>query len=221
MKAVLLAAGLGTRMRGAFGGVPKILAPFGTGTLLDHQLAYLSGQGVEEVAVNVHHQADQVLAHLEGRPGVRVSVEDELLGTAGALLPLAGFLDGPFALLYGDVVTDLDLSTLRLDGVATLTCYPSTDLEGKGVLEVDDELHVTSFVEKGEAGGEGLVNAGVYLLDPAIREHIPPPPADFGLDVWPRAIAAGATITAAPIDAYLRDVGTPEALAEAERDLGL
>jgi mannose-1-phosphate guanylyltransferase len=225
VKAVLLAAGLGTRMRGAFGDVPKILAPFGGRTLLDHQLDYLAGQGVDEVAVNLHHHADAVVEHLgRGTPvPVRVSVEDELLGTAGALVPLAPFLDEPFVLLYGDVVTDLRLADLRERhaGIATLACYRSSDLEGKGVLEVDPAGRVTAFVEKGPASGEGLVNAGIQLLDPAVLGHIRPPFADFGHDVWPAALAAGATITAVPVDAYIRDVGTPEALAEAERDLGL
>jgi NDP-sugar pyrophosphorylase family protein len=225
LKAVLLAAGLGTRMRGSFGDVPKILVPFGARTLLDHQLGYLAREGADEVAVNLHSHADAVVEHLgRGTPvPVRISVEEALLGTAGALVPLAPFLDEPFVLLYGDVVTDLRLGELRgqHSGIATLACYPSSELEGKGVLEVDGQLRVTAFVEKGRAGGEGLVNAGVYILEPAILEHIRPPFADFGHDVWPAALAAGAAITAVPVDAYVKDVGTPEALAEAERDLGL
>jgi NDP-sugar pyrophosphorylase family protein len=225
MKALLLAAGLGTRMRGAFGDVPKILVPLGGRTLLDHQLDYLAGQGVDEVAINLHHHADAVVEHLgRGTPlPVRVSVEETLLGTAGALLPLAPFLDEPFVLLYGDVVTDLRLGELlqRHVGIATLACYRSAELEGKGVVGVDAEQRVTSFVEKGAAGGEGLVNAGIHVLDPAILGFIRPPFADFGNDVWPAALAAGATITALPFTAYVKDVGTPEALAEAERDLGL
>ena len=225
MKAVLLAAGLGTRMRGAFGNAPKILAPFGGRTLLDHQLDYLAGQGVDEVGINLHHHADTVVEHLGGGTPlpVRVSVEDTLLGTAGALLPLAPFLDEPFVLLYGDVVTDLRLDDLveRHSGIATLACYRSAELEGKGVVEVDEQLRVTGFVEKGVAHGEGLVNAGVHVLDPSIVDHISPPFADFGHDVWPAALAAGAEITTVTVDAYIKDVGTPEALAEAVRDLGL
>ena len=225
MKAVLLAAGLGTRMRGAFGDVPKILAPLGGRTLLDRQLDYLAEQGIDEVAINLHHHADAVVEHLgRGTPlPVRVSIEEEPLGTAGALVPLAPFLDEPFALLYGDVVTDLSLAGLwsRHSGVATLACYRSGELEGKGVVEVDPDGRVTAFVEKGPASGEGLVNAGIHALDPAILDHVRPPFADFGHDVWPAALAAGAEITAVSVRAYVKDVGTPEALAEAERDLGL
>ncbi len=61
----------------------------------------------------------------------------------------------------------------------------------------------------------------MHVLDPAILDHIRPPFADFGHDVWPAALAARAAINAVPVDAYVKDVGTPEALAEAERDLGL
>jgi len=219
MKAVLLGAGRGTRLA-LTGDVPKILAPFGGRTLLDHQLDYLAGQGVDEVAINLHYHADQVLAHLGDRR-LEVSVESSLLGTAGALLGFEDIADAPFFVLYGDVVTDLELSPLQLDGIATLACYPSSDLEGKGVLEVEPDGRVTAFLEKGSSGGERLVNAGIYLLAPEILAFVGDPPSDFAHDVFPRAIAAGARITARPIDAYLKDVGTPEALAEAERDLGL
>jgi NDP-sugar pyrophosphorylase family protein len=166
-----------------------------------------------------------VLEHLgRGTPvPVRVSVEETLLGTAGALLPLAPFLDGPFVLLYGDVVTDLVLADLRAghEGIATLACYASAELEGKGVVEVDAGGRVTAFVEKGDVAAVGLVNAGIHIVEPAILDYILPPFADFGHDVWPAAVAAGASIAAVTVDAYVKDVGTPEALAEAERDLGL
>ena len=206
-------------MRGAFGDGPKILAPFGGRTLLDHQLDYLAAQGVDEIAINLHHHADRVLEQLGDRE-LEVSVEASLLGTAGALLGFEDISHEPFFVLYGDVVTDLELATLRLDGIATLACYPSSDLEGKGVLEVGSDGRVTGFLEKATVEGEGLVNAGIYLLAPEILAFIDPP-SDFGHDVFPRALAAGATITAVRTDAYVKDVGTPEALAEAERDLGL
>jgi len=212
-------------MRGAFGNCPKILSPLGDRTLLDHQLDYLAHEGVGEIAVNLHHRADAVLEHLRRNSPVpvRVSVEEELLGTAGALLPFADFLDEPFVLLYGDVITDLRLADLRARhaGLATLACYASADVQGKGVLEVDADQRVTSFVEKGRSPLPGLVNAGIHVLDPEILDYVMPPFADFGHDVWPATIGAGATISAVLVDAYVKDVGTPEALAEAERDLGL
>jgi NDP-sugar pyrophosphorylase family protein len=228
VKAVLLAAGRGTRLRDVTGALPKILVPLAGRPLLDHQLRYLAGHGVTEVAINLHYGAAAVLAHLETAAlplRVHVSVEDELLGTAGALRPLADFVDQTFVVHYGDVLTDLDLRDLvrrhrRSKALATLACYRSTTVRGKGVLDVDERLAVTAFVEKGtRRRGEHLVNAGVYVLEPAIMDYIPQGPADFGHDVWPRAIAAGARVHAAPIDAYLEDVGTPEALARAEAAL--
>ena len=227
MKAVLLAAGLGTRLRSVTGPLPKILVPLAGRPLLEHQLGYLADQGVTQVAINLHHGAAAVLAYLEEAAPpleVRVSVEETLLGTAGALRPLADFTDETFVLVYGDVLTDLDLRDLvhrhrRTGGIATLACYPSPTVGGKGVLEVDDRLALTGFVEKpgsGPAPGVSLVNAGVYVLEPEIQDYLPAGPSDFGHDVWPRALAAGAPVFAAPIDAYVEDVGTPEALAAAE-----
>jgi mannose-1-phosphate guanylyltransferase len=228
VKAVLLAAGRGTRLAPLTDSVPKILAPLAGSSLLEHQLRYLARSGVTEVAINVHHMADKVveaLDRMEPPLAVRVSREPELLGTAGALRPLARFLDEPFALLYGDVVTDADLSELigahRESGaVATLAYYRSDETEGKGLLEIDAGGMITGFAEK-PAGfsGIGNVNAGIYALSPEILERIGPGARDFGHDVWPAMLAEGAPIHAHEIHAYLRDIGSPQALEAAERDL--
>src|ERR1700677_912563 len=146
MKAILLAAGRGTRLAPLTDSIPKILAPFGGRPLLEHQLEYLLGSGVTEIAINVHHHSDQVLACVEGLSldvPVRISNEPQLLGTAGALLPLADFVTEPVIVLYGDVVTNANLAELmdehrRHDPLATLTVYASAETEGKGVCLVDD-----------------------------------------------------------------------------------
>lgn len=229
MKCVLLAAGFGTRLRTVTGpAVPKILVPLNGRPLLEHQLRYLAAQGASEVAINLHHGAEQIAAYLDRAEldvAVRLSVEPELLGTAGALWPLADFLDETFVVLYGDVVTDLDLREFVADhrsrsALATLACYRSSELEGKGVVVMEPDQRVRSFSEKAPVGdGEHLVNAGIYALEPEILEFVPRGEADFGFDVWPPLIAAGALVYAQPITAYLRDVGTPEVLAATECEL--
>jgi NDP-sugar pyrophosphorylase family protein len=227
MKAVLLGAGKGTRLAPLTDSIPKILAPLGNRPLLDHQLDYLAANGVSEVAVNVHHHADQLLAALERHtppPATRASYEPELLGTAGALLPLRDFLTEPFLVVYGDVVTDADLGALmarhrELDGIATLAYYRSDDTAGKGLLELAPDGRVTAFVEKPSDARTGCVNAGLYALDPAILDLVGPAPSDFGHDVWPRALAAGHRLYGHELSAYLRDVGSPDALAAADAEL--
>ena len=112
MRAVLLAAGLGTRLAASTGDRPKILVDVGGRPLLDRQLHYLAAAGVAEVVVNLHHQAELVRSYLASRRWpvvVRTSHEPELLGTAGALLPVRELLDARFVVLYGDVLTDVPL----------------------------------------------------------------------------------------------------------------
>lgn len=228
MKAVLLAAGRGTRLAPLTDSVPKILVPLAGRPLLEHQLEYLARNGVTELAVNVHHHADQVLAALDAAAppfAVEVFAEQALLGTAGALLPMRGFLTEPFALLYGDVVTNADLGGLlarhqESGGIATLAWYRSAEVSGKGVLSLDGRGRVTAFLEKPPSNlGVSYVNAGIYALEPEVLDFVPYPPSDFGFDVWNHVIAAGRPVYGHELDAYLVDVGSPEALEAAERDL--
>lgn len=228
MRAVLLAAGRGTRLAPLTDKVPKILVPLAARTLLAHQLDYLEHNGVTAVAINVHHLADEIVAEierLESSLEVRVSREPELLGTAGALRPLADFLTGPFFVLYGDVVTTAGLPQLmsqhrRSGALGTLAYYDSTELEGKGLLELARDGSIVGFAEKPTAhDGVGHVNGGIYVLEPRVLEFIEDGEQDFGHDVWPRILAAGETLHAVPIDDYVRDIGSPEDLRLAEADL--
>lgn len=229
MRAVLLAAGRGTRLAPLTDTTPKALAPLGGRPLLAWQLAWLAREGVTEVAVNVHHLQGRVLEFLEREPPpipVRVSYEPVLLGTAGALLPLRDFLTGPFLVHYADVVTDARVGEHmaaheRSGAVATLTYHRADETFGKGVLSVDAGGRVTGFREKDPSdAGPGLVNSGIYAADPSLLDLITPERTDFGHHVWPAALAAGLHLDARELgDAYLRDIGSLEALEAAERDL--
>jgi len=228
VKAVLLAAGLGTRLAPLTDTIPKILAPVAGRPLLEHQLAYLERYGVKEVAINLHHHADRVLEFLEVRPpGVRVwpYQEPELLGTAGALIAMRGFLDEPFVLLYGDVLTNADLRDLqaahaRTNAAATICYHVPESTEGKGVMAVDSDGRVRSFVEKPSGGaGAAPVNAGLHVLHPLTLGYVERG-SDFGRDVWPAMIRAGEDLRAYDLGtAYVRDLGAPDALAAAGADL--
>jgi mannose-1-phosphate guanylyltransferase len=234
MKAMLLAAGRGTRLAPLSDSTPKILAPVAGRPLLACQLEYLQSSGVDEIALNVHHHAEQVLAclrDLEPQVPVRVSYEPVLLGTAGALAPLRDFFDQPAIVLYGDVLTDADLALLMAEHVrheptATLALYRSSRTAGKGIVQIDEQTGtVQGFLEKpshtpADVHGEPLINAGLYVVSPALLDLIGPGFSDFGQHVWPRALATGHPLRASVLDgAYVRDVGTPETLAAAGEDL--
>jgi NDP-sugar pyrophosphorylase family protein len=133
---------------------------------------------------------------------------------------MRSLLTEPFVLLYGDVVTDMDISALRrkLRGMATLSYYLSTETEGKGMLELDDEQRVVAFVEKPElARPDSAINAGVYALDPRILTRIRER-SDFGYDVWPELLREGA-VYGQRVDAYVADIGSLAALEQVEADV--
>lgn len=229
MKAVLLAAGRGTRLAPLTDSTPKVLAPLAGRPLLAHQLEYLQAGGVEEVAINVHHRAGQVIAALEQlRPAiaVRISHEHELLGTAGALLPLRDFIDEPTIVLYGDVVTDAPLEGLMAEHrqqqpLATLAVHRCEQTAGKGIVRLANrEGRIAAFEEKpAQAPPQALVSAGLYVIAPALPQLIEQTPCDFGADLWPAALSRGHVLRAYALDCYVRDIGSPAALQAAAEDV--
>jgi NDP-sugar pyrophosphorylase family protein len=224
MKAVLLAGGLGTRLAPLTDTVPKILVPVAGEPLLAHQLRYLAASGVREVAINIHHYADTVEDYLRtaSTPLEIVIYREEVIrGTAGAIFPMKELLTERFIVLYGDVVTDADLRDLQRPsrGIATLGYYVSPEMRDKGILELDADGRVLSFVEKPVGDdGVGCINAGVYALDPAIFDFVPPT-GDFGFDVWPTVLASDQAIYGHQIEGYILDVGSIDALGRLEQDI--
>ena len=224
---MLLAAGRGTRLQQLGLRVPKILVEIGGEPLLAHQLRYLERQGATRVVINAHHLAEQVVdfaSSYEGPLELLTVVEPRLLGTAGAVRnALHLFEERAFAVLYGDVLIDAPIQDVvathrAQSGVATLTAYDSDQVEGKGLIEVDQSGRVTGFVEKGRTSGRGLVNAGLYVVEHDLIAALPPgTELDFGHDVLPDALARGAEVFVYALASPVIDVGTPEALALAQR----
>jgi NDP-sugar pyrophosphorylase family protein len=229
MNAMVLAAGRGTRLEALGLGVPKALVEIGGEPLLARQLRYLHGGGVQRVVVNAHHLGEAIeefAAEYRSEAGGELTVllEPELLGTAGGVRNALALLgDEAFLVLYGDVLFDEPLQavmeTHRVRGAAaTLTVYESDRLAGKGVVEIDADGLITRFVEKGERDPDarGLVNAGLYVVDPGLLAGLPAgAAADFGHDVFPEALARGERLAVHLLPAPVLDVGTPADLERA------
>jgi mannose-1-phosphate guanylyltransferase len=227
VKAVLLAAGLGTRLRPVTDHTPKCLVEIGGRSLLDIWLDALTVAGVDEVLVNTHHLSDQVEMHVGRRstpPTVRLSYEPVLLGSAGTLLANRDFLDGEdlFLAINGDNLTDFDLRELITahragDAIATLTVFEAARPSECGIVEVAADGRVHSFVEKPAVPPSNLANAGMYAFSPKVLTEIPEPlPRDIGYDLLPSL--AGRARAVRLEDCYFLDVGTPAALERARRE---
>jgi mannose-1-phosphate guanylyltransferase len=226
VKAFLLAAGLGTRLRPLTEHTPKCLIPIGDRPLLDIWLDGLAKAGVTEVLLNIHHLAPLVRAHVLARcapPAVRLVEEPVLLGSAGTLLANRDFVDGEemFLAFYADNLTDFDPGVLvdahrRGGSEATLTVFHAPRPSACGIVEAVDGLMV-GFVEKPAEPRSDLANAGMYAFRPGVLDLIDGDlPLDIGFDLLPRLVQRARVLDIG--DSYLIDIGTPEALERARAE---
>ncbi|GAB4196791.1 MAG: hypothetical protein OHK0022_14610 [Roseiflexaceae bacterium] len=228
MKALVLAAGAGTRLRPLTDTCPKPMLPIAGRPLLEHTLRWLRRYGVTEAALNLHHLPKVVReglgdgARFDMR--LRYAHEPELRGTAGAIHNFPGFFDEPFLVIYGDLLLDLDLGDLigfhRATGaLMTLALKHTTTPHSQGMIEIDRLGRVLRFVEKPQAwDGGDTANAGVYICQPEVARRVPPGVSDFGHDIIPALLRAGEPVFGRQLRGYLLDIGTPEAYAQAQRD---
>ena len=226
MKAFLLAAGLGTRLRPLTNTTPKCMLPVGDRPLLDIWLDEFDRAGVDEVLVNLHHLPDVVRSHLAARgapPRVRTFFEPELLGSAGTLLANRQWVDDEdiFLACYADNLTDFDLRSLigahaEHDTIATLAVFHSPNPSAGGVVELDPAGRVTGFVEKPAHPVSDLTNAGMYAFHPSVLGEIRDRrPSDIGYDLLPALVGRARAVL---VEGYFRDIGTAKAYQRAREE---
>jgi mannose-1-phosphate guanylyltransferase len=223
VKAFLLAAGVGERLKPITDTTPKCMVEIDGQPMLDIWLDELHRAGVDEVLVNTHHLAHVVTEHVASRTGppiVRLAFEPSLLGSAGTLAANRDWLAGEefFLACNADNLTDFDLGQL-IDAhrgselVATIAVFHSETPWTGGVVELGSGDLVTGFVEKPANPVSDLVNAGIYAFDVGILEEISgPPPVDIGYHLLPRLPGRAKAVRVA---GYFRDIGTPEAYKKA------
>jgi mannose-1-phosphate guanylyltransferase len=232
-RALVLAAGMGSRIRAVAGERPKPLLPFGGSPILTHNLRWLATSGVAEAWINLHYAADAIRAELgDGRDHglvIHYVYEPQLLGTAGALANIAQAFERPMWVVYGDSVVRCDLEALarthaRTGGEVTLALFDRdrhahTGIAG-GRVALAADGGVSAFEEGGEGAVSSLVNAGVYLAEPSILDLIPAGrPSDFGRDVFPAMLARGRRLSGHVIEdqGYCLGLDTPESYAAGQR----
>jgi len=231
MKAMILAAGEGTRLRPMTTSLPKPMVPIVGIPLLERTLVWLAGQGVTEAAINLFHRPQRIPGYFgEQFAGIRLHYffEDTLRGTAGGVKAAESVLgDAPFFVIYGDNLIHADLRRLAEfhashSGIGTVALFRHPNPTAAGIVGVDAGDRITQFVEKPPANEvfSDLANAGVYVLDPAIFGFIAPDtPSDFGRDIFPRLLAKNVALYGTPLGGYLQDTGTPEAYRQVNFDL--
>lgn len=197
MKAMILAAGHGTRLRPFTDGIPKCMLPIGGKPILERNIEWLRKYEVNEIIINLNYLPHTITEYFGdgSKWGVKItySLEKEVLGTAGGVRNAVWFFDSPFILWYGDNLSHCDLERLRQfhrtkGGLASIALYHRDDVSQSGIVDLDVEDRIVRFLEKPEPDRvfSHWVNAGIYVLEPAVLDFIRSEgTADFGQDVFP------------------------------------
>lgn len=229
LRAMLLAAGLGTRLRPITLHTPKCMVLIDGEPLLGRWLSQLEAVGCEAVLVNTHYMADQVVAYIKSREKCAMNVETvhepKLLGTAGTLLVNQKFFtDKTGLLIHADNVMEesldrfLEAHKRRKEGcLMTMLTFNTDTPSSCGIVEVDESQVLRGFHEKIRNPPGNRANGAVYAFDETLLQHLngmTRPPADFSVDVIPNL--KGRIQTWHTVRRYL-DIGTPETLSKAQR----
>lgn len=229
MRALLLAAGMGTRLRPITDNLPKCLVPIHGRPLLDYWLENLFAGGIERILINTYWLADKVEAHVAAsvwRSKIDLVSESSLLGTGGTILAnREWFASEPFFVGHADNLTDFDLAELQAAHAArpagcllTMLAFTTDDPRSCGILELDRRGVVVRFHEKVSNPPGNLANAAVYIFEPEVIDIVAShskPEVDLSTEVIPALLGR---IFAVETTRYHRDIGTPESLRRANSE---
>ncbi|HUA74553.1 MAG TPA: NDP-sugar synthase [Solirubrobacteraceae bacterium] len=215
MKAMVLAAGLGTRLRPLTYEITKPMVPVLDRPVMEHIVDLVERHEFEGVVANLHYFPESIEEHFGERISYRF--EEELLGTAGGVRNCADFFgEEPFLVISGDALTDIDLTAFaerhrESGGVATLAVKRVPDTREYGVVLHDRDGRITGFQEKPEPEEalSDLGNCGIYMFDPRIFDYFPDRPfVDWAKDVFPALLENDVPFYIHEIGEYWNDVGS-------------
>jgi mannose-1-phosphate guanylyltransferase len=242
MRAMILAAGLGTRLRPITYRMPKPMVPVLNRPVMEHIVRLLARHGFSEAIANLHWFPETIEGHFgDGSAfGVELtySPEERLLGTSGGVRNAASFLGDSFLVISGDALTDLDLTAMREfheshDGIATLATKRVADTTQFGVAITDADGRIQGFQEKPDAAEalSDLANCGIYMFRSEIFDFFPEPGtskaagaddpagfADWAMDVFPALLEGDVPFYSHEIDAYWNDIGNLDELRQGNLD---
>lgn len=229
MKAYLLAAGLGSRLKPITDTIPKCLVPINGHPMLDWWAKLFLETGVSEVLINTHYMADQVHNYIEDynakNTGLKFveTYEEELIGSGGTVYTNRDFVKGEeeFLICYADNLTDVHLKELTAfhkehKPPLTMALFHTNVPKQCGIAELNDEGKIVAFIEKPENPVSDLANAGIYVASHEIFKEFPDADfSDIGKDVLPKLVGR---MYGWEIPQYLIDIGTMPNYEKAQAD---
>ena len=235
MKAVIIAGGLGTRLRPLTYNIPKPIVPVANRPFVLHQLELLAQHGIKEVVLNLHYLMDNIRKVLDDgkKLGIKInySIEEHPLGTAGAVKNAEEYFDDePLLVFNGDILTDINLTQIiefhsKNKARATLTLTRVEDPTAYGLILTNREGVVTHFIEKpsweqlanlSALGPADTINAGIYVLDPKVFRNVPKGVEySFERQLFPALLEKGELVCGYISDRYWIDIGKPSQYRQA------
>jgi NDP-sugar pyrophosphorylase family protein len=231
MKAMILAAGLGTRLRPLTNTIPKPLLPIAGTPLIVWNLLLLKQYGFHDVVINLHHLGPMIEQAVGNgsRYGLRIlySREPAILGTGGGLKQAELYFSGePVLVLNGDTLVDLDLGALcefhqQHAAMATLVLRKDPEAARWGLVEIDSDNRIVRITGRGRTDRvptQSRMFAGIHVLCPRLLRDVPKGVVSSIIDPYVAAIQRGEAVFGYDSEGYWSDVGTPERYAQAEQD---
>jgi len=232
VKAVVMAGGEGTRLRPMTANQPKPLLPVANRPIMEHVLRLLKRHGFDETIVTVQFLAALVRNYFgdgeEFGMSLQYATEEMPLGTAGSVRNAEDALrDGPFLVISGDALTDMDLSEMvrqhkENGALVTVGLARVPDPLEFGIVITQEDGRIQRFLEKPTWGQvfSDTVNTGVYVMEPEVLAEVPPGQVvDWSGDVFPRLLKRGAPLFGYVSEGYWEDVGTHESYLKAQADV--
>jgi mannose-1-phosphate guanylyltransferase len=227
MKAMVLAAGLGTRLQPLTFELPKPMMPVLDRPVMARIVELISGQGFDELVANLHHYPDTIRNYFGDR--LEYSYEEQPLGTAGGVRNAADFFgDEPITVISGDALTDIDLNALverhrSAGGIATLTVKRVGDTTQFGVVVTDEDGRVSGFQEKPdpEEALSEVANCGIYCFEPEIFDYFPEDQqsVDWASDIFPALLEHDVPFYVHEMTGYWNDIGNIDELRQGTFDM--
>ncbi len=221
MKVMILAAGLGTRLRPLTDLISKPMVPIVNKPVMAHIIELLKKLNFEEIIVNLHWYPEAIKNYFKDGAAFGVNIhysyEDKLLGTAGGVKNAKDFFGNKtFLIMSGDALTDIDLKDLikfhkQKNRLCTMVLTTVDEPSAYGVVILNEEKRITGFQEKPPQGKEKskLANSGIYVFEPEIFNYIPDDEFyDFGADVFPQTVEENTPIYGYINYRYWNDVGS-------------
>lgn len=231
MKAMIMAAGVGSRLMPLTVDVPKPMVPMANQPLMESIVRLLKEHQFSDIIANLHYHAPMISDYF-GDGGawevfMHYSQESELKGTAGGVKNCEWFLNQPFVVVSGDALTDIDLTALmkshRSNGaLATIALKKVDDVEQFGIVVHNDAGKISKFQEKPrkDEALSYMANTGIYIFEPEIFKYIPARQFyDFGKQVFPHLVKIGAPFYGTPIEDYWCDIGSLDTYRQAHHDV--